>query len=50
LLSRLAREKKAQLPGGNEHFFDKYNEESGHYGQTLSNSNSTGYISKGFYK
>ena len=32
--SRLAKSKKAEFAGVNEHFFDKHNEEIGHYGQT----------------
>ena len=32
---RLAKLKKTEFTGVNEHFFDKRNEEIGHYGQTL---------------
>jgi hypothetical protein len=35
--SRLAKSKKAEFTGVNEHFFDKRNEEIAHYGQTLIN-------------
>jgi len=34
-LSRLAKSKKAEFTGVIEHFFDKRNEDSGFYGQTL---------------
>ena len=38
-----AVKKKRSLPGVNEHFFDKHNEDIGLYGQTLFNETHSGH-------